>query len=359
MYSGDNIGAVGGLTNESELIKNEQTFDVDISDMAKAYEMVKDINSPMRNAYEKKAFLSKYAVLFSKRALNSVGSFDDALVGGIYADLDICARINLAKFGVYLVYNSFILNTGGYNLVNESARKKSMELLRNKWKCNLMYSSNVRTELIEMIDRNHEDHIEVLELGCALGSTLSRIKFIWPNSDVHGVEYDESVAAIAGCINDVIRGDVETMAIPYEKEQFDYIICADVLEHLRDPEGAIKRFLPYLKKEGCFIVSVPNVRYYAVCMMLMQYGRFDYADSGILDRTHLRFFTKDTAKEMLEKCGLEILKTERNYNGERKQIEFIDRLKDCFDVVDADELSVFQYYFLAKRKITNVNKCIQ
>jgi hypothetical protein len=82
--------------------------------------------------------------------------------------------------------------------------------------------------------------------------------------------------------------------------------------------------------------------------MLMQYGRFDYADSGILDRTHLRFFTKDTAIEMLENCGLEVVLLERNYNGTDSDNEFITRLKNSFDIAEPQELRVFQFYFLAK-----------
>ena len=350
LYSGANMGAVGGLTNKSGNIKTEQEVEIDTSDLSKAFEMVKEINAPMRNAYEKKAFLSKFAILISRDALSRVGGFDDELLGSTFEDVDLCVRINLEGLDVYLVYNSFIFNLGSFETPDEYTKNRNLDLLKSKWNCNPMYSSDARTELIGMINRDSDAHMEVLELGCALGSTLSRIKFLWPNANVHGVEYDEGIARIAGSINDVIRGDVETMHIPYDVEQFDYIICADVLEHLKDPEGALNRFLPYLKKDGCLIVSVPNVRYYAVCMMLMQYGRFDYADSGILDRTHLRFFTKATAEEMLENCGLEIIGTKRNYNGEKRKIEFIDQLKSCFDITDADELSVFQYYFLAKRK---------
>lgn len=84
-------------------------------------------------------------------------------------------------------------------------------------------------------------------------------------------------------------------------------------ESLRNPEETIRRFMPYLKDDGYFLISLPNIRYYAVCMMLVQYGRFDYADSGILDSTHLKFFTKSTAVEILERCNLEVVQMEKNY----------------------------------------------
>ncbi|SDA41934.1 Ubiquinone/menaquinone biosynthesis C-methylase UbiE [Butyrivibrio sp. INlla18] len=264
----------------------------------------------------------------------------------------ICVRANLSGYDVILAYNSFL-----YSLYKDKAEsendfksgQKNRKLLKDKWNCELGYSSDVRSKLIEMITEDKEDKIEVLELGCALGGTLNRIKFLWPEAGVHGVEYTSEIVKIAGSVTDVIQGDVENMEIPYQKEQFDYIICADVLEHLRNPEDTLKRFLPYLKKNGYFIISLPNVRYYAVCVMLMQFGRFDYADSGILDRTHLRFFTKDTAIEMIENCGLKIVSMDRNYNGNAGDDEFIEKIKKTFDVVDPEEFKAFQYYFKAQK----------
>ena len=199
-----------------------------------------------------------------------------------------------------------------------------------------------------MMEADKGKPIEVLELGCYMGSTLSRIKRLWPDAYVHGVEYVGPVADIGATINDIIRGDVETMDIPYRSGQFDYIICADVLEHLRDPEEALRRFIPYLKPGGQFIISLPNIRHYGVIEMLALFGRFDYSDSGILDRTHLKFFTRDTAIEMIERSGLKVEEVRRNYNGDSGDNAFITALSQAFKVSDPEELKVFQYYFRAR-----------
>lgn len=350
-YSADDIGAIGGLINRFHGIMTEQVVDIDVSDIRNVLDFSRQINSPLLNSFEKKIFLSEKALLINRRALDDVGIFDARFLGAAFEDIDLCVRINMAHYQVLLAYNSFMYCRENDERMSEeelNLEQKNKALLKEKWGCNLGYSSDARSTLIDMIPADKGAPITVLELGCALGSTLNRIKFLWPKADVHGVEYDEAAARIAGSVSNVIQGDVENMQIPYTERQFDFIICADVLEHLRNPEATIRRFIPYLKTDGYFLISLPNVRYYAVSMMLMQYGRFDYADSGILDRTHIKFFTKDTAIEMLQNCGLEVVSLERNYNGNTDDNDFISRIKKVMNVVDADEMKVFQYYLLAK-----------
>lgn len=79
--------------------------------------------------------------------------------------------------------------------------------------------------------------------------------------------------------------------LPPLDDPFDVIICADVLEHLSDPARVLASLLRYLGRDGLVIVSVPNIAHLWVRLQLL-IGRFDYTDRGILDRTHLRFFTR-------------------------------------------------------------------
>jgi 2-polyprenyl-3-methyl-5-hydroxy-6-metoxy-1,4-benzoquinol methylase len=91
--------------------------------------------------------------------------------------------------------------------------------------------------------------------------------------------------------------DLEQFEFPFRSE-FDYIVLADILEHLRDPIAVLRRAIPSLRKSGKIIVSVPNVANFVVRLSLL-FGRFDYVDRGILDRTHLRFFTLRSLKKLL------------------------------------------------------------
>lgn len=101
----------------------------------------------------------------------------------------------------------------------------------------------------------------------------------------------------------VMNSTVE--AAQLEDNTYDCIVCADVLEHLPDPLSTLKRLKQVAKPDATFIVSLPNVAHLAVRTMLL-FGRFPKMERGILDKTHLQFFTKDTAKDMLRHAGLRV-----------------------------------------------------
>jgi len=108
---------------------------------------------------------------------------------------------------------------------------------------------------------------------------------------------------------DVLVGDFATMPLTLPRSIFDTILLIDVLEHLADPIGGLRRLFPLLRNDGRIVVAIPNVAHWSVRFRLLA-GRFDYEHSGILDRTHLRFYTRGTARAMLEQAGLEIRETD-------------------------------------------------
>ena len=120
-----------------------------------------------------------------------------------------------------------------------------------------------------------------------------------------------------------------------DENEFDVVIFADILEHLYNPPECIKKFMKYLKPEGYFILSIPNVANWYVRFNLLL-GNFDYESSGILDETHIRFFTFKSVVAMLNKAGLKIEKVNTTYNINipllsrfsifRRLIAFITRL---------------------------------
>jgi len=90
---------------------------------------------------------------------------------------------------------------------------------------------------------------------------------------------------------------------PLPNREYKLVVCADVLEHTPNPVGVLKRLREAATDDATFIISLPNVAHLAVRFMLL-FGYFPKMERGILDRTHLQFFTKDTAKAMLESAGL-------------------------------------------------------
>jgi 2-polyprenyl-3-methyl-5-hydroxy-6-metoxy-1,4-benzoquinol methylase len=148
---------------------------------------------------------------------------------------------------------------------------------------------------------------DVLDVGCGFATTSQFIQA--RGNRVVGIESNvEAVAVARTRIATVIEADLQTADL---REKFDAIIFADVLEHLAWPVGILRKYADLLKPDGTIIVSLPNVGLWSVRLGLL-FGSFHYQDSGVLDRTHLRFFTRRSAIGMLRAAGFEPVR--RTYN---------------------------------------------
>ena len=165
------------------------------------------------------------------------------------------------------------------------------------------YLEEINFELARAIGRPRT----VLDIGCGRGQNGELAK--QKGAKVVGIEsWPPSIEAARARLDEVIDADVESdeSARLLGDRRFDLILFGDVLEHTRDPQAVLKRFLPFLEDGGHVIVSVPNVAAWTVRFGLLG-GNFEYAQSGILDETHLRFFTRESARRMVEDAGLELL----------------------------------------------------
>ena len=112
-------------------------------------------------------------------------------------------------------------------------------------------------------------------------------------------------------------GDLEEMRLDYH-ESFDYVICGDILEHLKDPYRVVRQLVIWLKPGGSLFVCVPNVRHYHVLADLVFRGKWEYVSAGVMDRTHLRFFTASSCRQMLSDAGLEVYHEQMIIEGPKK-----------------------------------------
>jgi 2-polyprenyl-3-methyl-5-hydroxy-6-metoxy-1,4-benzoquinol methylase len=142
----------------------------------------------------------------------------------------------------------------------------------------------------------------ILDVGSASGYFGERLS--GKGYYVIGVEQDEAAASIASAFYDeFIVADVEAGLRLSRK--FDVIVLADILEHLRQPLKVLVHLRDLLSSTGRFVISVPNVANIYVRLSLL-FGRFEYADRGILDETHLRFFTLNSACALVQKAALRV-----------------------------------------------------
>lgn len=153
---------------------------------------------------------------------------------------------------------------------------------------------------------------KVLDIGCATGYLAKRFK--GNGCYVIGIEIDEEAAKIAKqYCDDVIIGDVEDMEeLPYPEGFFDVIVYGDVLEHFTRPDLVLVKFKKYLSSRGYVVASIPNVAWWLIRLKLLM-GKFEYKAMGILDVTHLRFFTFKTMKTLFEVAGYKV--NEVDYTG--------------------------------------------
>ena len=166
----------------------------------------------------------------------------------------------------------------------------------------ISYYDNPRLDLLHHIPH---DVKQVLDVGCGTGSTGCEIKSkLGKDIKVVGIELNPSAGKVAeNKIDNIIIGNVENVEIPYDNNYFDCIIYADVLEHLIDPWKLLIRHRSKLSDNGCIIASIPNIAHYKIIRMLKR-GLWKYENAGIMDKTHLRFFTKKTILKMFLQADL-------------------------------------------------------
>jgi len=146
----------------------------------------------------------------------------------------------------------------------------------------------------------------VLDIGAGAGHLGTAVREHF--SHLTGVESDPEAASSPGAsvydrwITAPLSGDLDF------GRQFDVVVCADVLEHLSSPDGALLGIRKWLKPGATLLVSLPNVANITVRAALLA-GKFPYSDRGLLDRTHLRFYTRRSARNLLRECGYRVERT--------------------------------------------------
>ncbi len=164
------------------------------------------------------------------------------------------------------------------------------------------YYEYTRTEIRDLIP---ETATRVLEIGCGTGNTLLWLKNLKHCSWIGGVEMSPDAAALArDKLDEVYPVNIENSNLPIQEGTLDLILCLDVLEHMIDPWTVVRRLRTLLKPGGALIASIPNVRNAKVLFPLLLAGKWDYSDEGILDKSHLRFFVRETAIGLISSSGL-------------------------------------------------------
>lgn len=167
------------------------------------------------------------------------------------------------------------------------------------------YHTNPRIEIMSFIA---EPPGTVLDIGCGGGATGRLVKDKFPGTRVVGIEINAGAAEHArGVLDRVVCAGVDDVdpARDMPDERISTVLLLDVLEHLYDPWRALQRIRGWLAPQTRVIASLPNVRNLATLSELAG-GHFEYAENGVLDVTHVRFFTRASLRDLFEQTGFEV-----------------------------------------------------
>ena len=173
------------------------------------------------------------------------------------------------------------------------------------------YIERPNTALIEMLQAHvfsERPSARVLDVGCGAGANARRITELAPLCRVVGIEPNAQAAELARrTCSEVFEGTFEGWLATHPQGRFDAVLLADVLEHTVDPIGFLRLFAECdALRYATFVVSVPNYGVWYNRLRTLR-GRFEYAWSGLYDRTHLRFFTRASIRRVLDYSGFEVL----------------------------------------------------
>jgi len=202
------------------------------------------------------------------------------------------------------------------------------------------YHDNLRHDLLRFLP---EKSTSCIELGCGAGTFGKTLKAEL-GTRVVGLELDPvSAEAARSVLDEVVQGRLEELADRLPWETCDLVVCNDILEHVADPAAVLDVIARRIQRPVHLLFSVPNVRYIEVVGELVLLGRWKYREHGVLDRTHLRFFTRRSFRQLLSEHGGTVLR--EGFTSSCKNLPF--RILDAICLGALQEFRYMQYAGLA------------
>ena len=231
------------------------------------------------------------------------------------------------------------------------------------------YYANINFDLLNRIPLSAKN---VLEIGCGQGKLGRAFKSRQPLSNYFGIEIMPDEARIAGVnLDGVLCANIELdhqiplkfLAQTNSEELFDALVLGDVLEHLQDPWKLLQEAHKWMAPNSTCILCIPNVGHWSVLQQLLK-GRFDYAEAGLLDKTHLRFFTLETAIEMLRQAGWTVVEAIPRIFQPEKMQEALNAIMPIAKSLNLNEaklkrdLTAYQWVIRAVKGEVPSNMCV-
>jgi SAM-dependent methyltransferase len=192
----------------------------------------------------------------------------------------------------------------------------------------------------DLLDRIPLTARTVLDVGCASGALGAAYLRLNPRARVLGIEIDpKSAASAAERLDEVAVVDVETDPLPFQDvSDLDCIVYGDVLEHLREPWSVIREHVEALSHQGTLVICIPNVEHWTFVDRLLR-GTWAYEEFGLLDSTHLRWFTLENMRRGLIECGLSLCDVQPRVFEAPKVEAFVTAIAPALKALGVDPIN--------------------
>ncbi|WP_454871098.1 glycosyltransferase [Priestia megaterium] len=355
LYSDEKIGMVGPVSN---YVSGPQQITVDYTDTQAIEEFSSEYCKNELGKSKGALRLVGFCLLIKREVLDKIGGFDERFEYGSFEDDDLCLRGLQAGYQLKIALDSFVHHhghatfTGNQDINMHHLFNLNRQKFIDKWKINLSNFFFSRSEIVELVPLEAK---KILDIGCGAGANglelLNR-----QSCELYGIEQNSFIGSIANNHYERVDTiDIETLALPYSPDSFDTIILADVLEHLKNPWQVVEKLSVYLKPSGSLICSIPNISH-AEALLPLLFGSWNYVDAGILDRTHLRFFTPQTVQSLFPLNLFEIQSQTYNYVALDSKVQlFFSEVsylaeKFGFSMKDlSDYINIYQILIHAKK----------
>ncbi|UYZ37764.1 glycosyltransferase [Clostridium beijerinckii] len=309
LYSDESIGAVGPITNNCS---NYQGINVPYSTIDHMIEFASNNNISAPERWEQKPRLIAFCMLIKRTVIDKIGNLDERFTPGNFEDDDLCMRIIEAGYKLMVCNDSFIHHFGSTSFKKDftnfnNALIINAQRFEGKWGFNSNNSSSIKFDIVGQINEPNDRELNILEFDCGLGATLFRLKYMYPNAQIYGIETNKNIAKICGKMIEIMTEDFEDIYTMKFKENklnfFDYIIIGDRLQLSTDPWKLLKELKNFLKPGGYIIATISNLMHYSVIKELLN-GNFIYNKNSILNvRNYNKFFTLTDIHAIFKESG--------------------------------------------------------
>lgn len=253
LYERNDVGAVGCVAN---YCGNDQQIEIEFPLPDDYIQYGDKINVPCDYPYEEKNRLCGFAMMIRRSVADRIGGMDINFSPGYFDDDDLSVRIGKEGYRMVVCHNAFIYHAGSQSFAGkegiEEIITRNLFYFLNKWNYDIITYSQPNIEAVLQLGREDKNkRIRILEIGAGSGNTLSKIKYLFPQAEVYGIEENEQAVSYGVKDIPIVVGNWRNMDIPFEKGYFDYIICTrSQSSEMREMKEC---FQGYLNENGAFL----------------------------------------------------------------------------------------------------------